>query len=98
MCMHADRHQCVSASIVMIKSACKPLTIGDSEIELKLVSASGRWIRPCGVGDDRTTAVEIELAFPLRQNARGSIEKSRELGERDRFPVIEVARRVTLAP
>ena len=91
----ADRHQRVSASVVMIESSGKPFAFVDRQIELELVAGARRRIWPDGVLDQRTAVAEVDPAFPSRQDTRGAVEKPRKLGERDRSLVIEAAGRMT---
>src|SRR6266550_8717626 len=79
----------------MIEAAWQSLAMGDGQIEFELVGTAPRWIGPCGVLDLGTVGAEIEFAFPCRLDARGAVEKARQLGERDRLPVVEVADRMT---
>src|SRR5262245_52543312 len=95
MSADADRHQRVSTGVVMIESSCQPFAFADGQIELKLVAAASGRIRPHGVLDHRTAVAEVGPAAKSRLDARGAVEKSRKLCERDRSLVIEGARRMT---
>src|SRR5216684_7790780 len=90
-----DRHQRVSAGVVMVESSDKPFAFVDGQIELELVAGARRRIRPDGVRDQRTGVAEVDSASPSRQDTRGAVEKPRKLGERDRSLVIEAAGRMT---
>jgi len=79
----------------MIEPSGKPFAFVDAQIELELVAGARRRIRPDGVGDHRTGLAEVP-ATPGRQNARGDVEKPRDLGQCDRPLVIEATRRTTL--
>src|SRR5215475_2277116 len=91
----ADRHQRVSASIVVIESSGKPCAFVDGQIELELVAGARRRVRPDGVGDHRAAMTVVDPTSPCRPDTRGLIEKSRKLGERDRLLVIEAAGRMS---
>ena len=94
---HVDRHQRVSAGVVMIEAAGQPFAVGDGQIELELVGAACRRIGPRSISDHRTAVAKVDPAFPFRLDPRGMIEKPREFGERDRLLVVEAARRMTFA-
>src|SRR5215471_7840013 len=90
----ADRHQRVSISVVVIESSWKSFAFVDGKIKLKLVAPTPRRIWPDRVGEHRTTAAGVERCFRSRLDARGAVEKSRKLGERDRSLVIKATRRM----
>src|SRR6266436_8985679 len=79
----------------MIESSCQPFACIDSQIELELIAAAPRRIRPRRVGYYR--AAVVGAAAKCRLHTRAAVEKPRKLRERDRPPVIEAARRVTRA-
>src|SRR6516164_10486419 len=79
----------------MIESSCQPFAWTDSQIELGLVAAAPRVIRPRRVRHHR--AAVVGAAAKSRLHTRGAVEKPRKLSERDRPLIIEAARRVTRA-
>src|SRR5713226_9667039 len=79
----------------MIESSCQPFACIDSQIELELIAAAPRGIRPRRVRHDR--AAVVGAAAKSRLHTRAPVEKPRTLSERDRPPIIEAARRVTRA-
>src|SRR5258708_9701771 len=80
----------------MIESSCQPFACIDSQIELELIAAAPRGIRPRRVGHHR--AAVVGAAAKSRLHTRAAVEKPRKLSERDRPPIIEAARRVARAP
>src|SRR5260370_27971619 len=76
----------------MIESSCQPFACIDSQIELELIAAAPRGIRPRRVGHHR--AAVVGAAAKSRLHTRAAVEKPRKLSERDRPPIIEAARRV----
>src|SRR5262245_16919884 len=91
----ADRHQSVSAGVVMIKSAGKAFAFVDGEVEFERVAGTRRRIWSCGVCDFRSAGAVVDAACPSREDVRGAIEKPRKLDERDRSLIVEMAGRVT---
>src|SRR5262249_57825101 len=81
--------------VVVIGSPCQPFAWVDGQIELALVAAASRRIRPHRVRDHRAAGAEVGAAAKSRLDARGAVEKPRKLGECDRSPVIEGARGMT---
>src|ERR1700758_2634505 len=79
----------------MIESSCQLFACIDSQIELELIAAAPRGIRPRRVGHHR--AAVVGAAAKSRLYTRAAVEKPRKLSERDRPPTIEAARRVTRA-
>src|SRR6516225_10323434 len=77
----------------MIESSFQPFACIDSQIELELVAAASRGIRPQRVRHHR--AAVVGAAAKCRLHTRGAVEKPRKLSERDRPPIIKAARRVT---
>jgi hypothetical protein len=76
----------------MIEPAGKPFTFVDGEVELERVAAAPGRIRPRGVRDHWTSLAEIDPPLKARLDTGGGGKKPRKLRERDRAPVIEVAR------
>src|SRR5262245_25752366 len=91
----ADRHQSVSAGVVMIKPAGKAFAFIDGEVELERVAGTRRRIWSCGVCDLRSAGAEVDAACPSREDVRRAGEKLRKLGERDRSRIVEMAGRMT---
>src|SRR5260370_2928145 len=79
----------------MIESSCQPFACIDSQIELELIAAAPRGIRPRRVGHHR--AAVVGAAAKSRLHTRAAVKKPRKLSERDRPPIIEAAPRVTRA-
>ncbi len=90
----ADRHQRVCAGVVMIETRAPARRICRPPDRARARSSARRRIRPGGVVDHRTASPSSASLFDRRQDARGAVEKSRKLGERDRPLVVEVARRM----
>src|SRR5262245_34033985 len=91
-----DRHQCVSAGIVMIESSSKPLAFFHCQIELERVAGASRRIRLAVVLHKLAAVAKGDLPFPCRQDTCHAVKDPRKLGESDRALVIEGATRVTL--
>ena len=83
------------AGIVVIEPAFEPFALVDGEIELEFIAAAPGWIGPDRVREHWTVALavaaEIKPAAPGRLDAGGKVEKARQLGERDRPLIVEIA-------
>src|SRR5262245_19791050 len=79
----------------MIESSYKPLAFVDGQIELEFVTAAPRRIRPEGISNHRAGVANVEPVSHPGVDARGTVEKPRKLGERNRPLVIETTRRMT---
>src|SRR5262249_30760408 len=84
-----------SSGVGMIESSCEPFACVDGQIELELVAAAPGRIGPHRIRDLRAATAEVDPAAESRLDARGTVEKARKLGERDRSMVIDGARRMT---
>ena len=88
-----DRHQRVALGVIVIEAARQSLAGVHREIKLELIAAAGGRVGPprvCYLRADIAIA-EIERLAPGPLHARGTLEEARQLGQRDRLRLVEVA-------
>ena len=94
-----DRHQRVALGVIVIEAARQSLAGVDREIKLELIAAAGGRVGPARVGDlgADVAVAEVERLAPCPLHARGAFEKARQLGQRDRLRLVEIAGGMPLA-